>query len=99
MDSAGKVALVTGGAKRVGRTVALSLADAGYDIAITYLTSEPDANDLVSEVKRRGRRALAIKADLQRPDEAIDRLWSTFNATFARLDVLVNNASSYTRMN
>jgi len=98
MDESAKVALVTGAAKRVGRTVALTLAAAGYDVAITYLTSRGDADAVVHEIQEHGRRALAIRADLQRPEEAIDQIHAAFTQTFARLDVLVNNASNYKQM-
>jgi len=98
MDESAKVALVTGAAKRVGRTVALSLAAAGYDVAITYLTSRGDADAVVHEIQEHGRRAIAIRADLQRPEEAIDQIHAAFTQTFARLDVLVNNASNYKQM-
>ena len=98
MDESAKVALVTGAAKRVGRTVALSLAAAGYDVAITYLTSRGDADAVVHEIQKHGRRAIAIRADLQRPEEAIDQIHAAFTQTFARLDVLVNNASNYKQM-
>ena len=98
MDESAKVALVTGAAKRVGRTVALTLAAAGYDVAITYLTSRGDADAVVHEIQKHGRRAIAIRADLQRPEEAIDQIHAAFTQTFARLDVLVNNASNYKQM-
>jgi len=98
MDESAKVALVTGAAKRVGRTVALTLAAAGYDVAITYLTSRGDADAVVHEIQEHGRRALAIRADLQRPEEAIDQIHTAFTKTFDRLDVLVNNASNYKQM-
>ncbi len=90
----GKVALVTGGAKRVGRAVALSLAETGYDVAITYRTSEEEARQTVADIEALGRRALAIQVDLGDPDAAAHVL-SQFASTFDRLDALVNNASVF----
>lgn len=90
----GKVALVTGGAKRVGRAVALRLAAAGMDIALTYLTSEPEAEAVVADIERIGRRAHAIKVDLAEPDAA-EQVHQLFTHHFDRLDVLVNNASLF----
>ena len=89
-----RVVLVTGGAKRVGRAIVEKLAEAGFDIAFTYLNSDRDAKKLVDILKRKERRALAIKADLTHPDAA--RIVATqFRSTFKRLDILVNNASLY----
>ena len=90
-----KVALVTGGAKRVGRAVVERLADEGFDVAFTYLSSEAEAAALEHELQSRGRRALAIRADLNRPDHAVNAVFQAFGQQFARLDVLVNNASLY----
>jgi pteridine reductase len=90
-----RVALVTGAAKRVGKAVALGLADAGFDIAFTYLNSEKPAEDLAVEIRRKGRRALAIRADLTDSQVAADAILGQFTGQFSRLDVLVNNASLY----
>jgi len=91
-----KVALVTGGAKRVGRAIVEALADAGYDIAFTYLSSEDEAAGLRKWIyRKRGRSGVALKADLTRPQEAVDHIHSEFREKFDRLDVLVNSASLY----
>jgi pteridine reductase len=90
-----RVALVTGAARRVGRAIALRLAEAGFDVAFTYLNSEDLANDLVAEIGKTGGRALAIRADLTDPQSAIPAIAAPFAAAFRRLDVLVNNASLY----
>jgi len=92
----GRVALVTGGAKRVGRQIALTLAAAGMDVAITYQSSESDANALVAEIQRSGRRAAAIAVNLAQPDAA-DIVHRAFAAHFDRLDALVNNAAIFDR--
>src|SRR5690606_28484615 len=91
----GKVALITGGARRVGRAVAEALASAGYDIAVTYNASEQAANELVASLRSAGRRALAIQADLTDPEPATELIHREVRHTFGRLDVLVNNASIY----
>ena len=91
---AGRVALVTGGAKRVGRAVALRLAREGMDVAITYHTSPRDADVAVEQVSALGRRAQAIQVDLSQAGAA-DHVYDRFAACFDRLDVLVNNASSF----
>jgi pteridine reductase len=90
-----KLALVTGGAKRVGRAIVERLAGAGFDIAFTYLSSETEAQSLRADLEPVGRRCLAIRADLTRPEEAAGQITSTIESAFGRLDVLVNNASLY----
>jgi pteridine reductase len=86
-----KSALVTGAAKRVGREIALELARAGFDVAITYLSSEDDARAVVREIESLGRRGLAIRADLSDPEAGVKAIHDGYVAK--RLDVLVNNAS------
>ena len=66
-----KTALVTGGAKRIGRAIALSLASAGADVAITYLNSAQDAEAALEEIRALGSRALAVQADLAHPEALI----------------------------
>lgn len=89
-----KVALVTGGARRVGRAVALKLAKAGYDLAITYRTSSDAANEAVEVIQALGRQAMAIQVDLSQP-EAADHVHRLFTQGFDRLDALINNASFF----
>jgi pteridine reductase len=84
------VALITGGAKRVGRAIATRLHQAGYTIAFTYLSSDNEAGLLARELN-----ALPIRTDLTQPDQAAGHI-ATMLASFSpRLDVLVNNASLY----
>ena len=90
----GKVGLITGGARRVGRAVALQLAEAGMDVAITYNHSESHARELVAQVEGLGRHAIAIQADLSKP-AAIEKIAAEFDDSFDRLDALVNNASTF----
>jgi 3-oxoacyl-[acyl-carrier protein] reductase len=88
---AGKTALITGGNTGIGRAVALAYADEGADVAIAWIAREPDAKSLVTEIERRGRRALAVKCDVTREADVLALVESVV-ARFARLDVLVNNA-------
>lgn len=96
-----KVALVTGGARRVGRAIALALAaprapsGAGYDVAITYRTSARDATAVVREIEAMGRRAVAIRAEFAKPQAAVGRVHDAIVREFGRLDALVNNASVF----
>jgi pteridine reductase len=90
-----RVALVTGGAKRVGRAIALRLGQGGFDIAFTYRSSTSEADELAEQLRRLGRRALAIEADFAHPQAAAEKIERTLSAQFSRLDVLVNNASLY----
>lgn len=88
------VALVTGAAKRVGRAIALSLGQAGFDVAIHYKHSRQEAEEVSGQIIQQGQRALTIQADLADPlswREVVDRVV----AGLGRLDVLVNNASLY----
>jgi len=88
------VALVTGGAKRVGRAIALKLAGAGMDVAFTYLSSADEARAVAREIESLGRRALAIRVDLAKPQAARD-VHAAIQKKFDRLDALVNNASIF----
>lgn len=89
-----KVALVTGGAKRVGAAIAMRFAEQGMHVAITCRTSRDEAERLVAAIETIGRRAIAIKADFA-DDGAAKHVYDTFTQQFDRLDVLVNNASYY----
>ena len=94
MDAAGKVALVTGGARRVGRALSLGLGRAGADVAVNYHSSSAEARSVVGELEAMGRRAVAIQADVSRRSE-IQRLVRTVGDEFGRLDILVNSAASF----
>ena len=90
-----RVALVTGGAKRVGRAIVERLAKDHFDVAFTYLSSEVEAADLRSQLERSGTTALAIKTDFTHAQRATDTVAKSFADRFDRLDVLVNSASLY----
>ena len=89
------VALVTGGAKRVGRAIVERFVAAGFDIAFTYLSSEGEAKALCEAVEKLGRRCLPIRADLTEPASAIQTIYDAVSREYGRLKVLVNNASLY----
>jgi NAD(P)-dependent dehydrogenase (short-subunit alcohol dehydrogenase family) len=89
-------ALVTGGAVRLGREIALGLADAGFDVVIGYHRSAVAARATVRDLQRRGGRAFALHADL-RDDGAARRLVTTAARALGGLDVLVNNAAAFAR--
>jgi NAD(P)-dependent dehydrogenase (short-subunit alcohol dehydrogenase family) len=89
-------ALVTGGAVRLGRAIALGLADAGFDVAIGYHRSAHAARGTVRALRRRGARAVALRADL-RSAGAARRLVAHATRALGGLDVLVNNAALFYR--
>ena len=90
----GKSALVTGGARRIGREIALALASAGADVAITYRTSHAEATQTASEIEALGCRALAVECDV-RSEASVRSAVATTTARFERLDLLVNNAAVF----
>jgi NAD(P)-dependent dehydrogenase (short-subunit alcohol dehydrogenase family) len=92
----GKVALVTGGAVRVGRVIALGLAREGADVAVGYHRSGVAARRTVSELRALGVRAVALRADLGKPAEARGLIAATVRR-LGRIDVLVNNAAIFFR--
>jgi 3-oxoacyl-[acyl-carrier protein] reductase len=87
----GKVALVTGGSRGIGAASARALADEGANVAISYVASADKAEAVVSELKAKGVRARAFKAD-QASAADVDRLVQDVAKHFGRLDILVNNA-------
>jgi len=100
MDLNGKTALVTGAAKRVGRSIALSLAHAGADVIVHYNRSDTDARATAAMIADIGRRAELIAADLASPEQIeamFARVAEMFGETAQPLGVLVNNASVYHR--
>jgi NAD(P)-dependent dehydrogenase (short-subunit alcohol dehydrogenase family) len=93
----GRVALVTGAGKRIGREVALHLAGEGTDVVVHYRASHPEAEETVAQIKKLGRRAIALHADLSRTFE-IKRLFEDAAQHFGRLDILVNSAANFLHM-
>src|ERR1700688_2006838 len=87
----GKVAMVTGAAKRLGRVIALHLAEEGADVIVHYHRSPADAQEVVTQITTLGRRAVSLPADLAKKSD-IDKLFADTKKEFGRLDILVNNA-------
>jgi 3-oxoacyl-[acyl-carrier protein] reductase/pteridine reductase len=91
---AGKSVLVTGGAKRIGRAIALTLAGAGADVAISYRTSNLEAAQTTAEIVALGRGAVAVECDV-RSESSVKHAVAAVFAAFGRLDLLVNNAAIF----
>jgi len=89
-----QVALVTGAGKRLGRAVALRLAEEGADVVVHYRSSQTEAQEVVRGIEKLGRRAIAIGADLGKVAE-IKRLVDEAGKYFGRLDILVNSAANF----
>jgi len=94
MKLTGKVALVTGSAHRVGKAIALALANEGADIVVHYGGSAVAAQDTAREIEALGRRALLEQADMSQWDAA-QRLGQRALDHFGKVDILINSASSY----
>ena len=89
-----KVALVTGGAVRVGRALSLGLAEAGYDVAVHYRSSSTAARDVVSRVEEMGRRGVLVEGDIGDP-AGVQAIAGAVRERCGRLDLLVNSAASF----
>lgn len=90
----GKAALVTGGARRIGREIALELAASGADVTITYRNSRTEAEETLQLVKELGRLAIALECDVRAEDSVRSAIAACINF-HGRLDVLVNNAAVF----
>jgi NAD(P)-dependent dehydrogenase (short-subunit alcohol dehydrogenase family) len=90
----GQTALVTGAAKRIGRAIALRLAKAGANVAITYRDSQPEAENTVRELAAFDVDAFAVRCNLREPEEIRQAVASTIEE-FGQLDLLVNNAGAF----
>jgi len=91
----GRVALVTGASKGVGKGVALELGRAGCDVVVNYHSDEPGAEATVAEIVGFGRRGYAVRADVAMASD-VERMIGELIAKFGRLDILVNNAGVQT---
>lgn len=91
LNLTGKIALVTGGSRGIGRGTVLALARAGAEVIINYNRSKEEAEKLKSEIEEEGLIADVFKADMANPDE-IKSLFEYIRNKFGRLDILVNNA-------
>ena len=90
----GRVALVTGAAKRIGRSVALRLAAEGADVVVNYRASKAEAEEVVTQIAAIGRRALAVRADVSKRSDVL-AMFATVEKEFGRLDILVNNTGVF----
>jgi NAD(P)-dependent dehydrogenase (short-subunit alcohol dehydrogenase family) len=91
---AGKVALVTGAGKRIGRSVALRLASEGADVVVNYRKSKPEAEEVVAQIAAAGGRAVALQADVGKRND-VTALFAAVEREFGRLNILVNNAGMF----
>ena len=86
-----RIALVTGGGRGIGRTIALKLASSGYDVAVNYQNSAAGAEEIASEIIMLGRKAIAVQADIADP-AAVAAMIQTVEAELGPVSLLVNNA-------
>lgn len=97
MELKDRVVMVTGGARRLGRAVALTLAGRGADVVIHYGQSREEAEALAVEIRSLGRRVLIVQAELADVTE-IEAMFARVEETLGRLDVLVNSAANFLRV-
>ena len=86
-----RVALVTGGSRGIGAAIVRRLAKDGFAVAINYASSAAEADALAGEVRQTGGRALAVRADVAKPDD-VRAMFDAVHGEFGRIDVLVNSA-------
>src|SRR5579872_5885658 len=91
---AGKTAVVTGASKGIGAAIAVELAAQGAAVVVNYATSKEGADRVVSEIVKKGGKAVGIQANVARQDE-IRRLFEETKKAFDKVDILVNNAGVY----
>lgn len=90
----GQVALVTGAGRRIGRSIALALAERGANVVVNYLKSQKDAEEVAARIISMGGRALTWKADVTKQTE-VRAMFSAIEREFGRLDILVNNSGVF----
>ena len=90
-DLTGRIAVVTGASRGIGRAVAIALAQAGADVAVNYRERATDAIDVVETIHALGRRAIAVQADVSRGD-AVTEMFGTVEHALGIVDILINNA-------
>ncbi len=93
MEFSGKLALVTGGSRGIGRAICLELAKRGADIVVNYRKNQEAANEVVRLVEAAGRRAITVEANVAEPEQ-IKRMFEQVRTEFGYLDILVSNAVS-----
>ena len=90
----GQVALITGAAKRIGRSIALRLAADGAAITVNFKNSKEEAESLAREIRDGGTKASAIQADVSKRAD-VEKMFAAVEREFGRLDILVNNAGMF----
>lgn len=93
MELAGKIALVTGASRGLGKGIALTLAEKGADIIVNYRSNSAEAEAVKAEIIAMGRKAIVAQADVS-DKESVARLFAQVKQEFGRLDILVNNAGT-----
>ena len=94
MELDGRVALITGASRGIGRGIAVTMAEAGADVIVNYQRNQQGAEQTVAEIQAIGRRALPFQADVQDWDR-VRRMVDSAIGTFGKIDILVNNAGIY----
>lgn len=94
----GKTVLITGGARRLGRAIALAMAESGANVAFTFRSSANEAGLTLKEIKAAGVQALALECDLRQPDAAGDAVKDVLKH-FGQIDLLINNAGIFETVN
>lgn len=89
----GKVALVTGGSRGIGRAIALHLAESGVDIIVNYVRQRSAAEETARAIEKKGVRCLAIKANVAK-NEDVERMFAKIRESYDHLDILISNAAS-----
>jgi enoyl-[acyl-carrier protein] reductase III len=92
-DLQGKVALITGGSRGIGRAIAIRLAEQGADVVVNYVRHKRDAGDTAQEVEKLGRKCLLVKANVANSDDVV-KMFDSIAKEFGHLDILVSNAAS-----
>jgi len=92
-----RVAIITGGAKGIGRAIGLALGDGGWSVALCYRTSEAEAEDTAARIRAKGAQALARRCDVSDP-AACETFVAEVRSTFGRVDALLNCAGPYVRL-
>lgn len=91
MKLRGRVALVTGGSRGIGKAISLALAREGADVVVDHLEQKEEANEVVEEIRRMGRHALAFQTDVRDFDKVVNMVEQILEE-FGKIDILVNNA-------
>lgn len=93
MELEGKVALVTGASRGLGKGIALVLAEKGADVVVNYHSDEQAASQVAAEIEKLGRHPLVIQADVSNEND-VKRMFAAIDSKFGQLDILVNNAGT-----